>query len=87
MTVEKKRKQSVFQVLLLDNNKTQDVEVQEAEQVDFSQVKAHLNGGGSVFITSKNSQKIKKTPALAVANFSRSRRTVGFLYKQHLRDQ
>jgi hypothetical protein len=84
--VEKKRRQSVFQVLLLANNQTQDVEVQEAEQVDFNQVQAHLKSGGSVFITSKNSQKIKKPNALALANFTRSRRTVGFLYKQHLRD-
>jgi len=87
VTADKKRRQSVFQVLLLANNQTQDVEVQEAEQVDFSQVKAHLNGGGSVFITSKNSQKIKKPSTLTVANLSRSRRTVGFLYRQHLRDR
>ena len=48
----------MFQVLLLNNNKSQDVEVQESWQVDFSQVKEHLKNGGSVFITSKNAQKI-----------------------------
>ena len=37
--MSKKIKPSIFQVLLL-NNKSQDVEVQESEQVDFSQVKA-----------------------------------------------
>ena len=48
----------MFQVLLLDNDANQDVEVQEAEQVDFCQVKEHLQNGGSVFITSKEAQKI-----------------------------
>jgi len=55
--MSRKIKPSIFQVLLL-NNKSQDVEVQESEQVDFSQVKEHLKNGGSVFITSKNTQKI-----------------------------
>jgi hypothetical protein len=54
----KKEKPRVFQVLLLDNDKSEDVEVQEAEQVDFAKVEKHLADGGSVFITSKNSQKI-----------------------------
>jgi hypothetical protein len=54
----KKEKSPVFQVLLLDNNASQEVEVQEAEQVDFVRVQEHLARGGSVFITSKNSQKI-----------------------------
>jgi len=63
----KKEKSPVFQVLLLDNDASQDVEVQEAKQVDFARVQEHLAHGGSVFITSKNSQKItppkgKKTP-------------------------
>jgi hypothetical protein len=52
-----KNKPRVFQVLLLDNS-SQDVEIQEAEQVDFLRVEKHLAHGGSVFITSKNSQKI-----------------------------
>ncbi len=56
--MSKKIKPSMFQVLLLNNNKSQDVEVQESWQVDFSQVKEHLKNGGSVFITSKNAQKI-----------------------------
>jgi hypothetical protein len=56
--MSKKVKPSMFQVLLLDNNKTQDVEVQESEHVNFTQVKEHLRNGGSVFITSKNAQKI-----------------------------
>ncbi len=51
-------KAQVFQVLLLDNGSGQDVEIEEAEQVDFVRVQEHLASGGSVFITSKNSQKI-----------------------------
>jgi hypothetical protein len=54
----KKEKSPVFQVLLLDNDANQEVEDQEAEQVDFVRVQEHLARGGSVFITSKNSQKI-----------------------------
>jgi hypothetical protein len=45
-------------VLLLDNSKSQDVEVQETERIDFMQVEDHLRHGGSIFITSKRSQKI-----------------------------
>ncbi|MCW4047715.1 MAG: hypothetical protein NWE99_09200 [Candidatus Bathyarchaeota archaeon] len=48
----------VFQVLLLGNDAGQDVEVEESEQVDFLRIQEHLNRGGSVFITSKRSQKI-----------------------------
>lgn len=53
----KKEKARVFQVLLLNENGSQ-VEVQEAEQVDFVRVQRHLKHGGSVFITSKNTQKL-----------------------------
>ena len=54
----KKEKAKLFQVILLNNDATQGVEVQEAEQVDFLRVQKHLKYGGSVFITSKNSQKL-----------------------------
>jgi hypothetical protein len=54
----KKEKTPVFQVMLLDNDTSQDVEVQEVEQVNFARVQEHLAHGGSVFITSKSSQKI-----------------------------
>ena len=53
----KKMKTTTFQVLLLDNDASEDVEVHEAEEVNFVQVKEHLKNGGSVFITSKDSQK------------------------------
>jgi hypothetical protein len=53
----KEAKTQMFQVLLLDNDASDDVEVQEAYEVDFFQVEKHLRNGGSVFITSKASQK------------------------------
>jgi len=55
----KREKSHVFQVLLLHNDASQEVELQEAEEVDFLSVQDHLKQGGSVFITSKNSQKLK----------------------------
>ena len=54
----KKEKVHVFQVLMLNNDASQKVEVQEDEKVDFLRVQEHLQQGGSVFITSKGSQKI-----------------------------
>ena len=53
----KEAKNPMFQVLLLNNDASGDVEVQEAYEVDFFQVEKHLRNGGSVFITSKDSQK------------------------------
>ncbi len=53
----KKEKERLFQVLFLDSVGSQ-VEVQEAEHVDFVRVQRHLKQGGSVFITSKSSQKL-----------------------------
>ena len=58
LTEAKKEKPKVFQVLLLNDDSTQEVEVRETEQVDFLRVQRHLKYGGSVFITSKNSQKL-----------------------------
>jgi len=80
-----KAKPSIFQVLLLHNDDSDDVEVQEANQVDFMQVKEHLNNGGSVFITSKSSQKLLHPTNKAQLNYSKSRKTYGFLFCQHLR--
>jgi hypothetical protein len=86
IAIQKKTcKPSTFQVLLLDNNPSQDVEVQEAEQVDYSAVKEHLRNGGSVFITSKRTQKITYPKSNSQANYSRSRRTLGSLFHQQLR--
>jgi hypothetical protein len=83
--MNKKTGRSVFQVLLLDNDASQDVEVQEGEDVDFMQVKEHLKNGGSVFITSKNTQKLAYPKNHSQQNLCRSRRTLGFLFRQQLR--
>lgn len=49
----------VFQVLFLYNDNSQRVELEETEVIDFIRVHSHLRQGGSVFITSKSSQKIR----------------------------
>ena len=53
-----KTKPQDYQVLFLRNDSTQDVEVQEVNEVDFLTVKERLDKGESVFITSKKTQKI-----------------------------
>jgi hypothetical protein len=83
--LRKKARPSVFQVLLLNKDDSEDVEVQEAKKVDFFQVKEHLKNGGSVFITSKGSEKLSFPKAKAQQNYSKSRRNCGFLFRQHLR--
>ncbi len=83
--IDKKGKSPVFQILLLDNAASDDVEVQEAEEVNFFQVKQHLKNGGSVFITSKENQKMAYPKAKAQANYSKARRNMGFLFRQHVR--
>jgi hypothetical protein len=54
----KKMKPPKFQVLFLRNDESQEVEVQEVKEVDFLTVQERLEHGESVFITSKNSQKV-----------------------------
>ena len=81
----KKAKTPLFQVLLLENDTSDDVEIQEADQVDFFQVKQHLKNGGSVFITSKTSQKQLLPRSRAQQNYSQARRTYGAVFKQGLR--
>ena len=81
----KKAKVPLFQVLLLDNDGSEDVEVQEAKHVDFFQVKEHLKNGGSVFITSKHSQKLVRPKIQAQLNYNKSRKNYGALFQQHLR--
>jgi hypothetical protein len=48
-----------FQILFLRNDSSQEVEVHEVKNVDFFTVQERLEHGESVFITSKNAQKIK----------------------------
>ncbi len=54
----KRANPQVFQVLLIDNNAAQEVEVEENDEIDYTRIHEHLKHGGSVFITSKPSQKI-----------------------------
>ena len=54
----KKANRSKFQVLFLRNDSSQEVEVHEVKNVDFLSVQEHLEQGESVFITSKNSQRL-----------------------------
>ena len=82
----RKPKPSIFQVLLLDNDSSLDVEVRESEQVNFSQIKAHLKNGGSVFITSKGKQKIFHPKNKAQCNLNTSRRKLGFLFRQRIKN-
>jgi hypothetical protein len=57
LDIEKVRPQK-FQVLFLRNDANQDVEVHEVKQVDFLTIQERLEQGESVFITSKNSQRV-----------------------------
>jgi len=50
-----------FQVMLLHND-SHDVEVCDVSKVDYNIIQKHLDQGGSVFITSRSSQKIKSIP-------------------------
>ena len=85
-SIENKRtRTTMFQILLLENNSSDDVKVQEAEQVNFSQVKEHLKNGGSVFITSKDSQKTLYPKNKAKQNYAKSRRTYGALFQRYMR--
>ena len=50
----------------MSNDKGEKVEVLEDERIDFAKVQKHLEGGGSIFITSKKSQKLRmKLPSRA----------------------
>jgi hypothetical protein len=43
----------LFQLFFLRDNEDQSVEVEEVEEIDFREVKKHLENGESVFITLK----------------------------------
>ena len=78
-------KSRMFQVLLLRNDASQEVEVQEANEVDFLRVQEHLKQGGSVFITSKNSQKLNITEEMKRARRNRIKmKTVTAFYFDHV---
>ena len=81
----KTEKTQTFQIMLLKNDAEQEVEVHEAENVDFLRIQQHLQQGGSVFITSKCSQKLSR-PTLKQRSASRKRnamKTVTAFYFDH----
>ena len=80
VTVKKEKAARVFQVLLLDNDANEDVEVQESKNVDFARVEEHLAQGGSVFITSKNSQKLAMPRDKAERNKNKKKKVKGFYF-------
>lgn len=56
---EKTNRRRKFQILFLRNDASQEVEVHEVKHLDFFTVQERLENGESVFITSKNPQKLK----------------------------
>jgi hypothetical protein len=54
----KDQKARNFQVLFLKNDSSQEVEIHEVKDVDFFTVWQRLENGESVFITSKDAQKV-----------------------------
>jgi hypothetical protein len=48
----------LFQVFFLKNDRQQSVYIDEAEEVDLPEIKKHLTRGESVFITSREEQKL-----------------------------
>jgi hypothetical protein len=85
LIAKKRGKPPVFQILLLDNDEGDDVEVQEAEEVNFFRVKEHLKNGGSVFITSKDKQKMMYPKTKAQVNYGQARRNMGYLFRANVR--
>jgi hypothetical protein len=77
----RKTKEPQFQMVLLDNDNIDlNVKVHEADHVDICALKEHLNSGGSVFITSKKTQKIiSPKTSKAQRNYTNSRGNIGAL--------
>jgi hypothetical protein len=82
---QKTEKIPTYQVMLLCNDAGKQVEVHEERDVNFSRIQEHLQHGGSVFITSRSSQKI---PAVTIsqkrAQRRRALRTVTAFYFDHV---
>ncbi len=73
-----------FQVMLLDNDQSDEVEIHETDKVDFLRVLEHLTRGGSVFITSKNSQKLIPAFNTKKAPRRKTQKTVTAFYFDHV---
>ncbi|MCW4053013.1 MAG: hypothetical protein NWE78_07395 [Candidatus Bathyarchaeota archaeon] len=48
----------LFQLFFLKDDQDQSVEVEEVEEIDFTEVKKHIELGESVFITRKRKKKL-----------------------------
>jgi len=48
----------LFQLFFLKNDEDQSVEIEEVEEIDFTEVKKHIERGESVFITRKRGEKL-----------------------------
>ncbi|MFQ6073839.1 MAG: hypothetical protein ACE5KC_01340 [Candidatus Bathyarchaeia archaeon] len=57
----------LVQLFFLKNDENQSVEVVEVEEIDFTEVKKHIEQGGSVFITRKRKQKWNPNPSASEA--------------------
>jgi hypothetical protein len=79
-------KARTFQVMLLRNDASRQVEIHESREVNYSIIQEHLQRGGSVFITSKPSQKITLPtfPERKACQKRRAVRTVTAFYFDHV---
>ena len=59
--MEVKEEKLLFQLFFLKNNDELSVEVEEVEEIDFTEVKRHIEQGESVFITRKRKQEFSTT--------------------------
>jgi len=85
MLVEiKDEKTRTFQVMLLDNDTNNQVEVHEEAEISFSRIQEHLQRGGSVFITSKPSQKMELSTMTGKVQRRRATKTVTAFYFDHV---
>jgi hypothetical protein len=81
----KSEKTRTFQVMLLDNDASNQVEVHEEREISIPRIQEHLKRGGSVFITSKPSQKIElPTMRDKVQQRRRATKTVTAFYFDHV---
>jgi MinD-like ATPase involved in chromosome partitioning or flagellar assembly len=55
--LENEKKEASFHLFFLENNPDQSVKVVEVDEIDFEEVKKHLEKGESVFISPKREQK------------------------------
>lgn len=84
--IEIDEKALTYQVMLLCNDASRQVEVHETSEVNYSIIQKHLQRGGSVFITSKPSQKITlpKFPEREARQKRCAVRTVTAFYFDHV---